>query len=384
MTRTALYVFFGAAFLLLLAFATGSAAFLAPACLLFGTLLYALLSVLLASRDVRLSASLRDERVRRGEETQMEIAGAMKSFLPVAPLVLHVRILPGEEAQVMEIPCTSQGVRYVLPIPSLHAGVLTPGIEQCEVVDLFGLFRRSLPQFVSSQELLVLPVPFEVTPLAYAQLDAGLGTMARATEDITSPADIRSYQSGDPMKKIHWKLSLRKQELLVRRFDEPVLPDALVLLDCEVPRANDSPGLRDALLETALSVMLCEMHRDHTLHLPLMGVQPTETNSRMGETLVAEHLARLVMREGSSFEEVLLMEKRRLRGVGATVVISSYLSGDMVEIMRDMRRFGPTLRLYYVTPDPGNEEILPFIHRLQTADCEVLYVTPAGLAAPES
>lgn len=49
-------------------------------------------------------------------------------------------------------------------------------------------------------------------------------TLARATEDISNPSDLRTYAPGDPMKKIHWKQSLRKQELLVRRFEEPALP----------------------------------------------------------------------------------------------------------------------------------------------------------------
>ena len=75
--------------------------------------------------------------------------------------------------------------------------------------------------------------------------------MARATEDINSPSDVRTYAPGDPMKKIHWKLSLRKRELLVRRFEEPALPDALVLMDQSAPRAASheaSADLRDAML----------------------------------------------------------------------------------------------------------------------------------------
>ena len=82
--------------------------------------------------------------------------------------------------------------------------------------------------------------------------------MARATEDISSPSDIRSYAPGDPMKKIHWKLSLRKQELLVRRFEEPAQPEALILMDCAPPMAEDpelAADLKDALLETAASLL---------------------------------------------------------------------------------------------------------------------------------
>ena len=78
-------------------------------------------------------------------------------------------------------------------------------------------------------ELLVLPQLFDIAPLRLSSGEMGTEAMARASEDVTNPTDVRTYQPGDPMKKIHWKLSARKQEALVRRFEDPVQPDALVL-----------------------------------------------------------------------------------------------------------------------------------------------------------
>ena len=179
------------------------------------------------------------------------------------------------------------------------------------------------------------------------------------------------------MKKIHWKLSARKQELLVRKFDEPVLPDALVILNCEKPA---SPDIQDALLETALSVMKVESAREHGIRLPLLGTHPTEVEGQMGIGLIAENLARMEWTAGSSFEEVLLIESGRLRRFGATVIITSVLSGELVEIMCQMRRIGPALRLYLITVNPSDPDLMPFVSRLQQASCEVCYVSPAGTA----
>ena len=53
----------------------------------------------------------------------------------------------------------------------------------------------------------------------------GRALPGRSGEDVTSPEDTRAYRLGDPFKRIHWKLSIRARELIVRRFEIPEPPD---------------------------------------------------------------------------------------------------------------------------------------------------------------
>ena len=385
MTSTYLFLIFAALFLFFLAFSTGAPAFLAPAVLLCLVLMYASFSVRFVRRRLRLSCTLSRNRISRGETADVTIMVSHPPLVPVSSIRLEIGLDEDLPAQRVKIGLRTRQEKIQLAFPTRHAGCRTPSVRVCEITDLFSIRTCRFVPPLRAEDLLVLPVAFDVDSLVYAQIDAGLGTMARATEDFTSPADIRSYQPGDPMKRIHWKLSARKQELLVRHFDEPVLPDALVIMDCEKPRGPHVLDLQDALLETALSVLHKEMARDHMIRMPLMGRYPTEIDGHMRQSLAAEHLARLVWREerptdgaySSSFEEVLLMESQRMRRVGATVIISASLTGDMVEIMQQMRRMGPTLRLYLITLDPEDPDILPFVMNLQQAGCEVCYVTPS-------
>ena len=204
--------------------------------------------------------------------------------------------------------------------------------------------------------------------------------MARASEDITSPSDVRAYQQGDAMKKIHWKLSMRKQELMVRRFEAPVMPDALILLDCSTPprTADDSAqlDLRDALLETAASVMQQNIQTDHPAKLPIHGDHPVELDKGMGMPVILEALARVDFTAPDKFDRMLLLEMQRMRKVGCTVVVSARLNSRMVDVMIAMRRMGPYMRLYLITFDPEDRTKLPLISKLQSAGIEVCYVTP--------
>lgn len=367
--------------LLLAAFSTGSPVFLAAAVLLVLVVLSSFLGVYQAARTLEITSSMSGRTVQRGDNVMLTVTVRHKGLIPIAPIQLELYATPETpETAVRLKDAPGRTQKLTLPFHATHVGVSSPGVKSCTVEDLFGLFSLTKSPKAAQSELLVLPLPFQVEGLSFAPGDSGLETMARATEDVTSPSDIRAYMPGDALKKIHWKLSARKRELVVRRFEEPVLPDALVLMDCSPPPSWGHPeaeaDVRDALLETAASVVSSQMATDHAVRLPLLGGHPVELEKGMGLPMILENLARVDFSETDKFERVLLLETRRMRKVGATVIISARLNSRMVDVMIRMRRMGPVLRLYLVTFTPDDPLALPLISKLQQAEIEVCYVTP--------
>ncbi len=367
--------------LLVAAFSTGSPVFLTGGLLVMLLALSSYLGVRQAVKTLTLSSGLTDHTVQRGDDVQLNVAISYRGFIPIAPLQVEVAAGPDQPEQTLSLVVESGKPQHLsLPFHASHIGVSSPGVKAITVTDLFNLCSvRVLPE-TAGGELIVLPLPFDVGELTYAAGDSGSESMARASEDLTSPAEVRTYQQGDAMKKIHWKLSVRKQELMVRRFEAPVMPDALVLLDCAKPPRQVSEeaqmDVRDALLETAASAMQENMRTDHPAKLPLQGEHPMELDKGMGMPMILEALARVDFSAGDKFERVLQLEMRRMRRVGSTVVIAARLNSRMVDVMMSMRRMGPYVRLYLVTFTPEDEQLIPMISKLQGAGVEVCYVTP--------
>ena len=367
--------------LLTVALCTGSQLFLLLSVLVILAVIWSLLAVLWASATLRVDGNMTEQTVHRGENLIFTLRMRHKGLIPIAPILLEVSDPSGSldrEIRLKNMPRHIQSLR--LPIHASHVGVYPVGLRACVVEDLLGIVSRRVVLSDTSFSLTVLPRTFPTEPLVLSPGDPGSEIMARATEDLNAPSDVRSYQPGDAMKKIHWKLSLRKGELIVRKFDEPILQDVLILMDCSRPPSWGHPqaeaDIRDTLLETAASVLTDQASTDHQVRLPLLGHHPVDVDKSMGLPIAMDYLARVDFSETDRFERVLIMESRRLRKVGCVVVVSARLNIPMVDIMIRMHRSGPNIRFYLITFAPEDENVLPLISRLKQSGIEVSYVTP--------
>ena len=363
------------------ALATGSRLLLLIACITAFIVIFSFLSVLWAAATIRINVQYSVQNVRRGDDTSLILQVRHNGRLPIAPVLLRIPSMIGREdreIRLRDMPGRTQSLR--MPIHAAHVGVFSSGIRSCTVEDLMGFFQRTIYQDNTVYTLTVLPQTFPTEPLKMAPGDPGSEIMSRATEDISAPSDIRNYQPGDAMKKIHWKLSLRKGELIVRKFDEPVLQDVLILLDCSRPPysgdVRKEAEIRDALIETAASVFHDQMKTDHPIRMPLTGKHPCEADRSSGNAIAFDYLAHVDFTATERFERILRIESRNLRKVGCVAVVTARLNYSVTDIMIRIHRTGPNMRLYYITFEPDDASAIPYISRMKESGIEVSYVTP--------
>ena len=96
--------------------------------------------------------------------------------------------------------------------------------------DPFGIFRVSR-QFPAVSNLVVFPMLFPVRDfLSPPGLLPGGKAIRRKSIDITPHASgVREYVPGDPMKRIHWPTSVRRDRLMVKEFEQDPQAEVLVL-----------------------------------------------------------------------------------------------------------------------------------------------------------
>ena len=370
-----------AAVLLVTALSTGDALFW----LLFLTLAVAIpaayLSVRWVIRTLTVRCKMEKTSVSRGEHVRLRVMLRHQCPLPVAPLTL--RVCSASEEETYPLLCPARAFRFGDVRQTLfcaHVGCFPFGVEEIRVSDLFGLFSfKAKLSDIATETLTVLPRVNLCAPLSFSPGDSDDESLtARAFEDATMPTDLRAYQPGDELKKIHWKLSMRRKELLVRVYEQPSKPDAVLLVDCAppaVPDGVDAGAVRDAICEAAASVASVALDAGAPVRMPLLAAEPDDVSVSKPEELplLLESLARCRFDGATEFERLLQLETRRIRRTGSTAVITSRMNPVIADMILRIRRMGPKVRVL-LAADDTDPAVATLIRRLMRNDVEVTAV----------
>ena len=152
---------------------------------------------------------------------------------------------------------------FPLTVPSPHCGRLVCRVERAWACDLLGLFPLPLP---GRAEAALLSLPLEGEVHLPEELDSprsgGVVLKPRPGGGPGEDYDLRDYRPGDPLRSIHWKLSSKKDELVVRETLEPRQADLILTYDHFGP-PEELDGVFDRL--STLSRLLLEKGRAHRI-----------------------------------------------------------------------------------------------------------------------
>jgi uncharacterized protein (DUF58 family) len=83
--------------------------------------------------------------------------------------------------------------------------------------------------------LVVLPRIIELDRFAHlpAYLSGGKELKVASAETTPFAAGVREYYPGDPLRRIHWPTTARKQKLMVKEFDRDPQMNTWLFLDCQ-------------------------------------------------------------------------------------------------------------------------------------------------------
>ena len=111
-------------------------------------------------------------------------------------------------------------------------GLFQLGPTEISSGDMFGLFRSS--RVVSTvQQLLVIPhlVSLPYFPSPQGLLPGGRALRRRTLEVSPYAASVREFTPGDPLNRIHWPSTARKDRLMVKEFEQDPQADVWIFVD---------------------------------------------------------------------------------------------------------------------------------------------------------
>ena len=240
------------------------------------------------------------------------------------------------------------------------------GVKTVEIMDFFGLIsiRLNVSRFLSHKPITLLVRPRIIRlpglPMQRKNDEGPMETVPRPSPDVAMLSDIRKYRLGDQMKRIHWKLTARQREVMVKNYEESSLPDLLLYIDTnirELPRL-DRLNLEDALVECATAIVhhLMENRMPTSLifysnnRVQLRGSRPEHFQS------FYSLLSEMPFDGRWAAEDVLMNDLKLVTHAGNLFLIVCSISEKLYDLLMLMNSSGLSITVVYVAEPAGTVE----------------------------
>lgn len=207
--------------------------------------LISVLSAWLSSRFISVSARMEGNLLSKGDTCRMTAGIKNNSLFPTPPILVNftdevgvkseskgmlVSVLPGETKE------------FEVIFKAKLCGMSVAGIREIRVTDYLGLFSFAVKGSFLQKEIAVIPDIAQIsakddnlikvmqTSMHFCDSDDTVEVSAHVSGGLVG-YDNRDYEPGDPLKRINWKLSAKRDRLLVRLEDEMASKSVNVVLD---------------------------------------------------------------------------------------------------------------------------------------------------------
>lgn len=196
-----------------------------------------LVALFIAASRVRIGASrtLLPDRVSAGSASEVELTLWRNGKLPAGEVLLEDGVpyaLGSRPRFVVERLPQRRAISLRYPIQPMLRGIQQVGPLRATLTDPFGLceFDREL---IGHSRLVVVP---QVVNLWGMPTGAGLGSGDDGSVRLhagqgETDVIVRQYRQGDDLRKVHWRSTARRDEIMVRVEERPWRGGTTVLLD---------------------------------------------------------------------------------------------------------------------------------------------------------
>jgi len=238
------------------------------------------------------------------------------------------------------------------PITCNRRGLFAFGPTRIRSGDLFGIFSRE-SHIMKQHYLIVYPkmVSLEQLGIPSRQLFGDIRTRSHIFEDPVLTMGIRDYQFGDSLKRVHWKATARTRKLQTKVFELTTTTDIALFLDVRTTNLTVFgvvPELLELAVVTAASITNYTLSAGYRTGLYVnqkkrfpdepMRIPPGQHSNQMMHILDA--LAQVTAFEAMPMTRLLQNESRNLSWGSTIMVLSAYVTEDLLSSLYNMKRSG--------------------------------------------
>lgn len=230
----------------------------------------------ITSRMMSVDFHLLEDSAEKNENFPVQLCINNRSPFPVGKAEAHIEYYNvfNNQINVFELflpvqAMNSQSVTFKLS--SRYCGIIKIRCVDISIYDPLRIFRFKVGKNLYA-EIPVLPECREIAGEVHysdrVSEESNVFSEHKPGDDPSEVFDLRGYTPGDKLNRIHWKLSSKKDEFIVKDYSLPVDIPAVLFLDLKCYEDNNyTLPIFDTLAETLISIsqFMLENERLHTI-----------------------------------------------------------------------------------------------------------------------
>ena len=234
------------------------------------------ITTFIARLSIKASFALKDDEVPKNYEFPVQLCVSNSSFFAIGKAEAHIEYYNVFNNKISSFdifmpvqPRNSQ--RLTFQLSSSYCGMLVIRTAYITIYDPLKLFKFKICRNIRT-EIPVIPDVHEIDGFVNESEciddDNTVYSENKPGDDPSEVFGLREYVAGDKLNRIHWKLSSKKDEFIVKDYSLPINAPATIFLDLKCYEDSDRTlTVFDTLIETFVSVshFLSDNERTHTL-----------------------------------------------------------------------------------------------------------------------
>lgn len=238
---------------------------------LFGAIFFSVVVMLIISiiiakviiNGVNIKVDVEKKYVERGSKACFSIHTLNKTIFPSNKLYIKINInnefFDEHEECCINIPASIRGEDIICSdVKCDYVGNVNIEAVQLIIMDYLGLvrFKKNISNVAS---IIVMPMDINYTvPIENTFTESDEGEKKLNSLDSTEMKGIREYTEGDTLRRIHWKLSSKYDELMVKEFEMSAEVNTEILVDLvrdNYEILNDTVEVMYSLIKNMLEII---------------------------------------------------------------------------------------------------------------------------------
>lgn len=233
-----------------------------------------LISVLIARKSIDIEFAVKNDTALKKEDFSVQLGVTNRSIFPIGKAEAYIEYSNLFSNEVNDfsllMPIQSRNSQNIsFRLSSKYCGIVQIKCAYINIYDPLRIFRFKVGKNIST-EVIVMPEGYEISGHVCStdRVNEESNTFSeyKPGDDPSEIFDLRGYNQGDKLNRIHWKLSSKRNEFIVKDYSLPIDIPCMLFLNLQVGLECRLP-LYDTLIETLVSVsqFMLENERIHTV-----------------------------------------------------------------------------------------------------------------------